>query len=260
MVNDAQPVHSPGWWAQFPAASERFDAAYVVEGFGDLVEPGIAAPLLRQEVKIATDVVVRRLNRPGSAELAERADAAVTRLTITLDRIAARAAGTTSLDEARAVALALRGDYGGAAAAAEPFVGAVPLQRLFVTGLRLERFDIPLTLRLLERGQGPAEALRSGRLIGRYGWWPSWLLRIVTERALAGTLDEATIEALDTCAYAALSPAQSRLARKLLGGDAGLIHTAAQRLEQLGEADAGERLRAGDLTTVALAARLLGLQ
>ena len=65
--------------------------------------------------------------------------------------------------------------------------------------------------------------------------------------------------ALDRCAYASLSPAQARLARRLLGGDAGLSTTAAERLEALGERDAAGRLRDGDLNAVALAARLVPL-
>ena len=45
-------------------------------------------------------------------------------------------------------------------------------------------------MRLIDGGQTPEQAIRSGFLIGKYGWWPSWLLRVVTERALAGTLDD----------------------------------------------------------------------
>jgi hypothetical protein len=257
---DDRVLHPAEWWGQFPEASERFDEAYVVEGFGELMERKVAAPLLRQEVRIAVDVVVRHLNHPANSELTERAEAARARLASTVRRMEDRSAGGTSTAEAGAVSLALQAEYPRAAAAAEPIVGAAPLERLFVTALRLERFDIPMTLRLLKGGQEPAEAVRSGHLVGRYSWWPSWLLRVVTERALTGTLDEETIEALDKCAYAALSPAEANLARKLLSGDAGLIATAAQRLEQLGEADAGERLREGDLNTVALAARMVGLR
>jgi hypothetical protein len=257
---DEAALHPVAWWAQFPEASDRFDAAYVVDGLGDLIERQIAAPLLRQEVKIAVDVVTRYLNRPSSVELTERASAARVRLASTLRRIEERSTGGISTREAGALSLALQGDYPGAAAAAEPFVGTAPLARLFVTALRLQRFNIPMTLRLLGGGQQPREAVRAGHLIGRYSWWPAWLLQVVTERSLAGTLDEATIEALDKCAYAALSPAQANLARKLLNGDAGLIATAALRLAQIGEAGAGERLREGDLDTVALAARLIGLQ
>jgi len=257
---DKKTSHPVAWWAQFAEMSERFDGAYVVEGIGDLLASKVTAPLLRQEVRNAVDVVVRYLNRPASEELTERAEAARVRLATTLQRIEERSSGNISIAEAGAVSLALNGDYPGAAALAEPWVGTDTLAQLFVTALRLERFDIPMALRLIKGGREPFEAIRSGHLIGRYSWWPSWLLRVVTERALAGTLDESTIEALDKCAYAALSPAQSHLARKLLSGDSGLIDTAAQRLEQIGEADASERLREGDLSTVALAARLMGLQ
>ncbi|WP_067501818.1 hypothetical protein [Actinoplanes sp. TFC3] len=249
-------AHDESWWTGFLEASERFDAAYVLEGIADLILPKIQAPLLRREVKISTDTVIRHLERPASQERAAQAAEATERLTRTLTRIAD---GAISTDEAAIILVALRGNYGAAAAAAAPLVGAARLQRLFVTALRLERFDIPLTLRLLEGGQTPAEAVRSGHLIGRYSWWPSWLLRVVTERALAGTLDEATIAALDRCAYAELSPTQANLARKMLSGNAGLIGTAADRLVSLGEPEAAARLREGDLNAVALAARLVPL-
>jgi hypothetical protein len=255
---ETQP-HPPEWWGQFLEMSVQFDRAYLVEGLADLLERTIAAPLLRREARIAADVVVHHLNRTGSAELAERAGSAAARLAITLQRIDDRSTGGMSTAEAAALSLALHGRYPEAAAAAEPFVGAKALCRLFLTALRLERFDIALALRLLDGGQSPANAVRSGALVGRYSWWPSWLLRIVTERALAGTLDADTMAALDRCAYASLSPAQARLARRLLGGDTGLLTTAAERLEALGERDAAGRLRDGDLNAVALAARLIPL-
>lgn len=253
-------THTADWWGEFLELSPQVDRAYLVEGIADLLERTIAAPLLRREARIAADVVVRHLNRTGSAELAERAGSAAARLAITLQRIDDRSTGGgMSTAEAAALSLALHGRYAEAAAAAEPFVGAQALCRLFLTALRLERFDIPLALRLLEGGQSPANAVRSGALVGRYSWWPSWLLRIVTERALAGTLDADTMAALDRCAYASLSPAQARLARRLLGGDSGLLTTAAERLEALGEREAAGRLRDGDLNAVALAARLVPL-
>jgi hypothetical protein len=252
--------HREQWWAQFLEASDRFDTAYLVEGLSDLIGPSIKAPLLRREVKIAADTVIRYLERPAGAERAEQAREAADRLTRTLERIADRSTGAAiSTDEAAMVALALRGEYAAAAAAAEPLVGAKKLSRLFVTALRLERFDIPMTLRLLEGGQTPREAVRSGHLIGKYSWWPSWLLRIVTERALAGTLDEDTIVALDRCAYAELTPLQANLARQLLTGNQALIDTAAQRLTGLGETESAARLREGDIAAVAVAARLSAL-
>jgi hypothetical protein len=258
-VHDATADHDEQWWAQIPEASERFDAAMVVDGLGDLLVGRITAPLLRQEARIATDVVVRWLNRPQSKELEAWAHGAAERLADTLRRFTERATSESSIAEVAALNMALHGEYAKAAVAAEQSVGTAPVLRLFVTALRLEYFDIPLTLRLIEGGQDPDRAIQSGFLIGKYGWWPSWLLKVVTERALAGTLDPETILALDRCAFAELSPFQARLARRLLDGEAELIATAAQRLEGLGEKDAANRLRDGDLMTVALAARLVPL-
>ncbi|MFI5495731.1 hypothetical protein [Actinoplanes sp. NPDC051859] len=254
-------VHRAAWWSQFLEQSDRFDRAYLVEGFSDLINPLIKAPLLRREVEIAADTVIRYLERPTSEERQEQAQDAVERLGRTLDRIEGKSTGgAISTDEAAIILAALRGDYGEAAAGAEPLIGSVKLRKLFVTALRLERFDIPMTLRLLDGGQSPEEAVRSGHLIGKYSWWPSWLLRIVTERALSGTLDVETVTALDKCAYAELTPIQANVARKLLSsGNEGLINTAAERLVSLGEPDAAVRLREGDITAVALAARLVSM-
>jgi hypothetical protein len=252
--------HGDGWWAEFLAVSDTLDRAYLLEGLGDLISPRIQAPLLRREVRNTVDVVIRHLERPAAAERAEAAGDATDRLARTLARIDDRSTGSAiSTDEAAMLLKALRGDYAGCAADAEHMIGATRLQRLFVTALRLERFDIPLTLRLLDGGQTPAQAVVSGHLIGRYSWWPSWLLRIVTERALAGTLDPKTIEALDRCAYAELTPTQAVLARKLLSGNERLLDTAAERLISMGEPDAALSLRHGDLNAVALAARLVPL-
>jgi hypothetical protein len=252
-------VHDAAWWAQFPEVSERFDAALLVDGLGDMIEPKVTAPLLRREVRIATDWVVRHLNRPTSRELSASAADAVERLANTLKRIGERSEGGISTVEAAALLLALQGEHAEAAAAAEPIVGTAPLVRLFVTALRMEYFDIPLASRLLEGGQTPHQAVQAATLVGHYSWWPSWLLRVVTERALAGTLDDATVHALDRCAYAELSPLQARLARRLLEGDTDMINTSAARLEALGEKEAAGRLRDGDLNAVALAARLVPL-
>jgi hypothetical protein len=251
--------HSEQWWARFLQESEKFDEPYLVEALGDLIAPRILAPLLRREVELATGVVVRSLERPANAELAGQATAAGARLVTTIERITERSTNTAGLDEAGVMSLALAGRYPAAAAAAEPVVGAAPLMTLFVTALRLEKFDIPLTMRLLDAGQSPEQAMRSGRLIGRYRWWPAWLLRVTTERALAGTLDEDFIAALDNCAYASLSSLQAHLARRLLSGDQKLIADAARRLEGLGEHDVAGKLLAGDLNTVALAARLMSM-
>lgn len=252
-----QELHSEQWWAQFLEVSESFDAPIFIEGLADLIGPRIGNPLLRREVELAAETVVRHLTRPANEELAEQSTTTVARLLGTLERLNDRSLDAEATIEAAVVCDALRGRYAAAAAAAEPYVGRVAVQRLFIQALRLQRFDVRLTMRLLEAGRSPQDAVRCGHLVGRYQWWPSWLLQIITERAMAGTLDESTVAALDNCAYASLSPLQSHLARKLLSGDPRLIGDAVRRLEGLGESDAAERLRRGDLNTVALAARLM---
>lgn len=251
--------HPAWWWAQFLSVGERFDAALVTEGLSDEIVPRISSRLLRREAELAADTMVRHLSKPASAELASRADKGVARLVATVERLDERATAEAGLDEASALCQVLQGNYAEGAAQAEPFVGTAPLLKIFVEGLRLERFDIGLALRLMAAGQTPDAAVRSGLAVGRYGWWPSWLLTIVSERALAGTLDAATITALDQCAYADLSPAQARVARRLLSRDADLVETTSQRLESLGAYAAAGNLRDGDLTAVALAARMVPL-
>jgi hypothetical protein len=250
--------HPASWWAQFPEVSDRFDAAVVTEGLGDCITPKIASPLLRREAEIAAEVVVRHLNRLSSPELAERAAKAVDRLVATVERLAERHTGVDAgTTEAYALCHALQGRWAEAAAEAEVFVGTQPLLRVFVGALHLERFDTDLTVKLLRSGQDPGTAVQAGLVVGKYGWWPTWLLKIVTERAMAGTLDQETVAALDRCAYAELTPNQSKMARRLLNGDEALIDASAHRLETLGEEAAATRLREGDLTAVALAARLI---
>jgi hypothetical protein len=254
--------HSAGWWAQFADASEKFDDALVTEGLSDEIIPKIESPLLRREAETAADVVVRHLNKPTSPELADRATKATARLVATVQRIAERSTAADDddgLTELHALCHVLEGRWAEAAAAMEAVLGPQPLLRVFVNALRLERFDPALTLRLLASGQAPDMAVRSGLAIGKYGWWPSWLLQVVTERALAGVLDEAFIAALDQCAYADLSPAQARVARRLINGDQMLIDASAHRLEAMGEPKAAAKLREGDLNAVALAARLIPL-
>ncbi len=101
-MEESREPHPAQWWAQFPEASERFDAAMVVDGFGDLLVSRIVAPLLRQETRLAVDVVVRYLNRPASAELKTWAVSAATRLSDTLRRFEERSTGDHSLAEAGA--------------------------------------------------------------------------------------------------------------------------------------------------------------
>jgi hypothetical protein len=252
--------HSAEWWAQFPAVSERFDAASVTEGLADLIISKIPSPLLRREAEIAAEIVVLHLNKPASAELNVRALRANHRLVATVERLTERAtAEENGTEAAYALCHALSGRWADAAAEAEPLVGTQALLRVFVAALRLERFDISLAVRLLRAGKTPQTAVEAGLVVGKYAWWPDWLLTIVADRAMTGRLDADTITALDRCAYAELSPGQSRTARRLLNGDETLIEGAAGRLESMGEPDAAAKLREGDLTAVALAARLIPL-
>jgi hypothetical protein len=252
-------IHPASWWAQLLSLSERFDVASVTEGLSDEIVPRIPSRLLRREAELAADAVVRHLSKPSVAELASRAERSVDRLTATVARLDERAGTEGGLDAAYALCLVLRGELAEGAAEASRFVGTAPLVKVVVEGLRLERFDMGLATRLLAAGQNPEAAVRSGLAVGQYAWWPSWLLAIVTERALAGTLDAATISALDQCAYADLSPAQARVAHRLLARDAALVEATAQRLESLGAPAAARNLRDGDLAAVAVAARMVPL-
>ncbi|GAA4586964.1 hypothetical protein BJY16_008081 [Actinoplanes octamycinicus] len=252
-----QQRHPASWWDQFQQASEKFDLAYLTEHLGDEITPKISSPLLRREAEIALEVMVRHLNKPVSEELADRAAKSVERLIATVARLRERSGDGFELREVHALIHLLEGKFGEAAYEAQEFVKTQLVLKAFVGALRLERFDSDLAVKLLDHGQDPAVALHSGQVVGKYAWWPSWLLKVVTERAMAGTLEDETIAALDRCAYAELSPAQARIARRLLDGEEALIDASAVRLEGLGEAHAAEKLRKGDLTTVALAARLI---
>jgi hypothetical protein len=251
--------HPASWWAQFEDSSERFDTAYLTEGLGDLITAKIASPLLRREAQIAAEIVVRHLNKPNSVELAERSAKSVERMTETVQRLAERSGDGFGLDEANALCHLLEGRPAEAASEAEAFVATPKILRVFVGALRIERFDNDLAVKMLAAGHDPGAALGSGAVAGKYSWWPSWLMKVVTDRAMAGRLDEHTISALDRCAYAELSPAQSRIAKRLLSGEQALIETTATRLEAQNEPRAAKLLREGDLTAVALAARLIPL-
>jgi hypothetical protein len=259
-TNHGDSGHSADWWAQFASATDRIDPASVAEVLGDVIAPRIPSPLLRREAQIAVHTVVRHLNKPAVAGLAERGGQAAARLAATVARLEERATDDgAGIAAAAALVHVLHGRWAEGAAAAEPLIGTVPLVRALIPALCLENVDAALTLRLLGTGQAPSTALQSSLAIARYGWWPTWLLKVVTERALAGTLDADVIAALDRCAYAELSPAQARLARRLFDADTQLVDAVAYRLETLGEPSAAGRLREGDLSAVALAARLIPL-
>ena len=258
MTSNDQRSHPATWWGQFEDCAERLDAATLTEGLSEVITPRIPSALLRREAEIATEAVLRHLNRPGSAEAEEPARRATIRLEATVKRISERATGDhAGTAQAYAQCLVLQSHWAEAAAAMEPAVGATPLVRAYVAALRLDGFGTDLTLRLLKAGQEPAVAVRSSLAVGRYSWWPDWLLTIVTDRVVAGTVDSTTIAALQRCAFAGLSPSQARMARRLFNAEPQLVEAAASRLENLGEHPAASLLRAGDLGTVALAAKLI---
>jgi hypothetical protein len=230
----------------------------VTEALGQVIIPSIRSALLRREAEIAADRVLAHLNKPANPALAERAETTIARLAHTVERLNERAMGDDAgTGGAYALCLVLQGRWAEAAAVLEPVLGAAPLLEAFVSALRLERFGTELTLRLLDAGHTPATAVRCGLAVGRYGWWPAWLRKVVAERALAGALDAETIAALQRCAYAELSPTQARMAQRLINAEPQLVEAAAYRLETLGELPTASRLREGDLSTIAFAARLI---
>jgi hypothetical protein len=251
-------MHPVSWWAEFEQNCERFDGASVAEALSDVIIPAIPALLLRREAQNATDAVLRYLNRPGSEEAAERAALANVRLAATIERINERSLGDDAgTAAAYALSHVLQGKYATAAAAAEPIVGTGRLLKAFVSALHLESFGAQLAMRLLNAGNSPAVAVRPSAALARYSWWPSWLLEIVTERVMAGTLCGDTIAALKQCAFAGLTPTQARMAKRLFAAEPSLVETTASRLESLGEHPAAALLRRGDVATVAFAARLI---
>ncbi|GIE97662.1 hypothetical protein [Paractinoplanes rishiriensis] len=252
------PQHPASWWAQFEDCSEKFDRGSMTELLGDEIIARIPSLLLRREAETATAIVLRHLHRPSSTDLAEMAADATARLVATVERLDERATGDDAgTAEASALCRLLQGDWAEAAAQAEARMGTLPLVQAVVTALRLESFGADLVVRLLTAGQPPAAAVRTGRAIARYSWWPNWLLTIVSERVMAGTLTSDTIAALQRCAFAGLSPTQARMAKRLIAAEPQLIEATAHRLETLGEHPAATKLRAGCLDTVAFAARLI---
>lgn len=247
-------LHQTSWWAELIETSDNFDAVFFLEGLVDALTPRIGNHLIRRELELGVTTVSRHLHRPDRDDLADDAAAARQRLAATLDRVDPEAVDVIA---AKVVAQAVCGDYAAAAGGAEGIVGWSRVLQLVVTALRLERFDVPIAVALLEAGRSPVDAVHTGELIGRYQWWPKWLLDIGTRRALNGTLDDDLVAALDRCGYAVLTPAQSHIAGKLLNGDATALAAAAQHLDSVGEHDAAERLRRGSLESVALAAKLM---
>lgn len=247
------PNHPASWWAQLLATSERFDAAYFVEELANLLIPEITNPLVRREVELAVATSNRHLLRPGNEEFADDADAGRERLASTLERLG------SDIPQAEVLRSAVWERYAEAAAGAERLIGSATMLHLAVTSLRFERFDTPIVVRMLNAGRRPADAIKAGRMLGRYGWWPKWVYELGTEFALAGRLDDKIVAALDRCAYAPLSTAQTHIARRLFSGDITVLAAAVSQLENMGEYTAADALREGDLTAIALAAKLMTL-
>ncbi|GAA2710952.1 hypothetical protein [Actinoplanes palleronii] len=253
---EAHPgTHDVGWWEQFESASGRFDAAILTTGLTELLLPKITSQLLQREAIIAADIAIMYRNKPNSEGLRDRYDAAAHRLRETIGRLADRDIERTTLLEAEAVSWVIDGDFAHAAAEIEARVGTVVLLRVFVAALRVAHLDVNVTAQLLNGGRTPAESIYAGKILGKYGYWPDWLHNLVVEHAMAGTLTDEFVAALDLCAFATLRSTQARLARQLLRQEPEAINNAARTLETIGEIEIAARLREGDMGAVAFAAR-----
>jgi len=248
-------AHPADWWRQFETASDKFDAAILTTGLTEMLLPKITSQLLQREADIAAGVAILYRNKPNSEGLRDRYDSARNRLRETIDRLAAREVDPAALVEAEVVLWVIDGDYARAAAEIEPRAGAVVLLRIFVSALRVAHLDVSVTAQLLNGGRTPAEAIFAGKIVGKYGYWPDWLRDLVVEHAMAGTLTDDYVAALDLCAFATLRSTQSRLARQLLRGEPAAVNSAARTLEAIGETEIAARLREGDVGAVAFAAR-----
>jgi hypothetical protein len=255
MLAERTAAHPVDWWRQFQTATERFDEAIVTTGLTELMLPKITSQLLQREADIAADIAILYRNKPNSEGLLDRYNGARHRLRETIARLADRDVDPAALAEAEVVSWVLDGDYARAAAEIEPRVGAVRLLRIFVSALRVSALDVNVTAHLLNAGRTPAEAIYAGKIVGKYGYWPDWLRDLVVEHAVAGTLTDEFVAALDLCAFATLRSTQSRLARQLLRREPAAINSAARTLEAIGETDIAVRLREGDVGAVAFAAR-----
>jgi hypothetical protein len=175
---------------------------------------------------MAAEVRVRHLQKPSSTELNERSGQAVE---------PAGGDGAASRGACRRRGRAGRGvrpdrdpsgRYAEGAAEAERSSPArCRCSKVIVEGLRLERFDMAWRMRLIA-GPDPGRVGALGTGGRQVQLVADWLLGVVTERALAGTLDAATIKALDQCAYADLSPWQAQVR-----------HAAAERRRGAGRGD-----------------------
>lgn len=256
MTTMTQPTpHPPEWWDRLLSACGPFDDAVATERLAELILPQISRRMMRREAELAVNRVVWSLIQQ-TPELRATALKVTERLEVLLLRRRNQGDEEDGVSGGEAICRLLRQQYGEAVAAAEAAVGMEKLLHAIFASVRSSTLHVPFTVELLKRGQEPEPAIRAGLALGVYRWWPTWLRTVATDLALAGRLDEETITALDRVGFAELNPAQAKMARKLIAGDAGLASVAASRLMSLGKADAAAALLQGDIEAIAIASKL----
>jgi hypothetical protein len=252
MTHPAQ--HSTEWWDGLLHVCGPFDDVVATERLAELILPRIPQRMLRREADLALNRVVAALIKP-TPELRATALKVTERLESLLLKRGDQD-DDPGVRESRAVCHLMRQQYAAAAAAAEPSAGTEKLLHAIFASLRSSTLHTTFTIELLKRGQDPEQAVRSGRALGTYRWWPDWLRSVATDLALQGRLDSDIITALDRSAFAELNVIQARMARKLIDGDTELAGVAASRLVAIGKPDAAAALLRGDLEAIAMASKL----
>jgi hypothetical protein len=246
--------HSPEWWDGLLLVCGPVDAAVATERLAELILPGIPQRVLRREADLALTRVVSSLIRP-TPELQATALKVTERLETLLIKRRDRD-DEPGVRESRAICHLMRQQYGAAAADAEASVGMEKLLHAIFAAVRSSTLHTAFTIELLKRGQDPEQAVRAGRALGTYRWWPEWLRAVATDLALQGRLDNAIITSLDRSAFAELNVLQARMARKLIDGDTELAGVAASRLVSIGKPEVAAALLRGDLEAIAMASKL----
>ncbi|GIJ57806.1 hypothetical protein [Virgisporangium aurantiacum] len=248
--------HSPEWWDGLLHYCGDFDSAVATERLAELILPRIPQRMLRREADLALTRVVSSLIRP-TPELQAAALKVTERLeTLLIKRRDLGQDDEPGVRESRAICHLMRQRYGAAAADAEASVGMDKLLHAIFASLRSSTLHTAFTIELLKRGQDPEQAVRAGRALGTYRWWPDWLRSVATDLALQGRLDSEIITSLDRSAFAELNVLQARMARKLIDGDTELAGVAASRLVSIGKPDVAAALLRGDLEAIAMASKL----
>lgn len=256
MTTMTQPdPHTAEWWDGLLHVCGPFDDAVATERLAELILPRIPQRMMRREADLALNRVVWYLIK-RTPDLEATALKVTERLEVLLTKRRDQDDDEPGVREGEALCRLMRQQYGAAAAYAEPTVGLEKLALAFFASLRSSTLHIAFTVELLKRGQDPEPAVRAGRALGTYRWWPEWLRAVATDLALRGRLDSETITSLDRCAFAELNIIQARMARKLIDGDPELAGVAASRLMSIGKADAAAALLQGDLEAIAMASKL----